>query len=554
MIKLFPRWFSRAYRATLRNPVADWLRDALGTNATSSGETVTVDTALHVGAVYACVHVIAETVGTLPFNVYRRISGDRREKDRAYGHPVYRLLHDAPNPEMTSAIFEEVLMAHVLTWGNGYARIERSGGGVPVALWPLRPDRIKPERLGPDRTLIYRRTDESGRDIEHIAAGDVIHVPAMGFDGIVGFSPISMAREAIGLAIASQTAAGSLFGNGSVPGGVLEAPQAMDTPAQERLRSSWEALHRGAGNRARVAILEQGMTYKPISFTPEDAQFLESRQFSVVDICRWFRMPPHKVQHLLNATFSNIEHRSIEFTQDTIRPWLVKIEQESNRKLFAPSGEYFAEHSIDALLRGDSDTRHRVYTMGRQWGYYSANDIRAFENLNPIPGGDVYLSPMNMVPSDQIGADAASPEPRALPAPNYHAMALPVIRDAFDRIARVEVDKLRRAWRRETEFGAWRSKFYQGHERHVAAMLEPPIRMAAAITELHGDGPDAGGDHVAAEIAAAYCERSRAEIDAAFAGGGDPAIAFGQCLDRWAAERSADEAAAVLAAMGVPNA
>ena len=541
-------------RATLRNPVADWLRDALDADPTVSGESVTYDSALSVSTVYACVRVISETIGTLPLFVYRRVNAKTKERSRS--HPLYTLLHDAPNPETTASVFEETLTSHVLSWGNGYARIERNGAGLPRALWNLRPDRIKPERVGASNQLVYTRSDGTGRVVEQLLPENVLHVPALGFDGLVGFSPISKAREAIGLALASQTAAGSLFANGSFPGGVLEAPQVIDEQTQARLRKSWEALHKGAGKRSKVGILEQGMTYKPISFTPEDSQFLESRQFSVAEICRWFRVPPHKVQDLSRSTFSNIEHQSIEFLTDTIRPWLVKLEQEFRRKLFGPDDdEFFAEHMVDALLRGDSHTRHKVYATGRQWGYYSTNDVRGFENLNPVDGGDVYLSPMNMKPADQMGEESKpppAPEPdeeqeQNPPVPPADAasvreIALPVLRDAFERIQRVEVDKLRRAWRRpNTEFGAWRSKFYGNHCDHVQATLLPALASVAMMTQNVTNG-----DELTMTVACDYCDRSQRDIDAAFSSGGDAGIAFDQCLDRWQADRATDEATMVL--------
>lgn len=360
-----------------------------------TGVNVTETSALRVTAVYACVRVLAETVATLPLVVYRRQKP--RGKLRDPSHPLYTVLHDQANTEMTAMQLRETMMAHVLLWGNAYASIERDGAGNVVGLWPLLPDRTYVVRDDKTGKLVYITTLPNGEQVL-LPWDQVLHIPGLSYNGIVGYSPIQCAREAIGLALAAEEFGARFFGNGARPGGVLEHPATLSDEAYKRLRSSWESMHRGLNNAQRLAILEEGMQYKPLTIPPEDAQFLETRKFQVTEICRLFRVPPHLVGDLERATFSNIEHQSIEFVVHTIRPWLVRWEQAINMKLLTPleRRRFFVEHIVDGLLRGDIASRYNAYAIARQNGWMSANDIRELENMNPIPGGDVYLVPLNM--------------------------------------------------------------------------------------------------------------------------------------------------------------
>lgn len=366
----------------------------------TSGKRVTPYNAMQLTAVYACVRIIAETVASLPLNIYR-YSDEGKVKD--YKHPLYRLLHDEPNPEMTSMVFRETMMHHILTTGNAYAQIIRNGFGDVVALYPLLPNKMQVERSSIDKKIYYRySTDTEGQVI--LSNDDVLHIPGLGFDGIIGYSPIAICRNAIGLSIAADEFGSSFFESGARPTGILEHPGQLKEP--EKVREAWESTY-GTGKH-RTAVLEEGMKYQQISISPDEAQFLETRKFQVNEICRIYRVPPHMVADLEKSSFSNIEQQSLDFVQNTITPWLVRIEQNMQRQLLLlhDKGSVFIKHNINGLLRGDFKTRMDGYAVGRQNGWYSVNDIRELEDMNKIPteeGGDDYLCNGNMTKLKDAG-------------------------------------------------------------------------------------------------------------------------------------------------------
>lgn len=364
---------------------------------TATGRSVSASTAMNASAVFACVRVRAETVASLPWPVYRRLSGGGKERDPS--HPLYELLHDQPNPEQTAIEFRENLIGHLDLWGNAYAEIDWDARGRVRALYPLRPDRVTEEER--DGQVYYVVTLPDG-ERKGLPAWRVWHTR-----GFMGQSVIANARESIGLALAGEEYGARFFGNDSRPGGVLKSPKVLTKEAAKNLKESWEAAHSGLENRHRVAVLEEGVEWQQIGIPPEDAQYLELRQFQVVDIARFFRVPPHKIASLERATFSNIEHQSIEFVVDCIRPICVRLEQSARRCLLTTEERptWIAEHVIDGLLRGDTASRYQAYAIGRQWGWLSADDIRELENQNPLPDGQgqSYLVPMNMTPADQAG-------------------------------------------------------------------------------------------------------------------------------------------------------
>ena len=475
------------------------LIDALGGNKSTAGVSVNENTALKSTAVFACVRVLAETIASLPLFVYRRID---RGKEKATEHPLYQILHDRPNEEMTSFTFRETLMGHLALWGNAYAEIVRDRGGRVRELWPLRPDKTWPERDKTAKKLRYKLILPDGEGV--ILPGDrVLHIPGLSFDGLVGYSPIRLAREAIGLSLAAEEFGARFFSNGARPGGVLEHPNSLSEEAQKRLRQSWNEMHQGLDKQHRIAILEEGMTYKQIGIPPEDAQFLETRKFQLNEIARIYRVPPHMIGDLDKATYSNIEQQSIDFVVNTIRPWLVRWEQAINSKLLTPSEQkkYFAEFKVDGLLRGDIESRYKAYATARQWGWMSANDVRELENMNPIEGGDVYLIPLNMIPADGSGVDTEGKrsieknvEVRAVRAANIRRGIAnsykKIISETTARILRRErADIMREA---EKYFGkrnlsrelfeAWLLDFYRDHEEFVKTQMYPVLRgLAEAI-------------------------------------------------------------------------
>jgi HK97 family phage portal protein len=362
-----------------------------------TGVSVTEQSALTNVAVWSCVRILSETVASLPLFLYQRME---RGKQRAIDHPLYSLLHDRPNPEMTSFTFRETLMAHLVTWGNAYAEIEYQDDRLtPKALWPLRPDMMRVERDKQTKQIVYRYSLPADYGQTVLPAYKVLHIPGLGFDGIVGYSPITMARESIGLSMGLEEYGARFFSGGATPGGVLEHPAKLSKEAQDRLRSSWNEMHQGLSNQHRIAILEEGMKFNKIGIPLDDAQFLESRKFQKSEIAALFHVPPHMIGDLERATFSNIEEQALEFVVYTMRPWLVRWEQVFNWKLLTAPGDdvYFAEFMVDALLRGNIQARYQAYATARQWGWMSANDIRELENQNPIDGGDIYLNPLNMI-------------------------------------------------------------------------------------------------------------------------------------------------------------
>ncbi len=365
---------------------------------TTSGKPVNERTAMQTTAVYACVRILAEAIASLPLHVYEY--QDDGGKKLVHDHPLYYLLHDEPNPEMTSFVFRETLMSHLLIWGNAYAQIIRDGAGRVLGLYPLLPDKMDVQR--DDKGNIYyvysRNSDENPMFKEYgnikLKAEDVLHIPGLGFDGLIGYSPIAMAKNAVGMTLACEEYGASFFANGANPGGVLEHPGVLKDPS--KVRESWNSVYRGVSNAHKIAVLEEGMKYQQIGIPPEEAQFLETRKFQINEIARLYRIPPHMVGDLDKSSFSNIEQQSLEFVKYTLDPWVIRWEQSLQRSLLLPGekGKYFIKLNVDGLLRGDYQSRMNGYAVGRQNGWFSANDIREMENMNPIPdeeGGNLYL-------------------------------------------------------------------------------------------------------------------------------------------------------------------
>ena len=375
----------------------------------TAGKTVSEKSAMQMTAVYACVRILAESIAGLPLHLFRYDGNGG--KARAVDHPLYFLLHDEPNPEMTSFAFRETLMTHLLLWGNAFAQVIRNGKGAVVALYPLMPNRMTVDRDKAGRIYYeYLRMDDEANTMKgttvRLSPSEVLHVPGLGFDGIVGYSPIAMAKNAIGMAMACEDYGASFFANGATPSAVLEYPGTLKDPA--KVRESWELAH-GGRNSHRIGVLEEGMKYTPIGIPPEQAQFLETRKFQINEIARIFRVPPHMIGDLEKATFSNIEHQSLEYVKYTLAPWICRFEQSMARVLLLPDEkkDYTIKFNVDGLLRGDYQSRMQGYAIGRQNGWMSANDIRQLESLDLIPeekGGDLYLVNGNMAKLEDAGA------------------------------------------------------------------------------------------------------------------------------------------------------
>ena len=378
--------------------------------SSTSGKRVNERSAMQMTAVYSCVRILSEAVAGLPLHLYQYT--DKSSKEKAVENPLYFLLHDEPNTEMTSFVFRETLMTHLLLWGNAYSQIIRNGKGEVMGLYPLMPDRMTVNR--DEKGRLYYEYMVSSDDAKTLKDGtvrlspyDVLHIPGLGFDGLVGYSPIAMAKNAIGLAIAAEEYGSKFYANGATPSGILEYPGTVKEP--DKVRESWNAGFGGSSNAHKIAVLEEGMKYTPISISPNEAQFLETRKFQINEIARIFRVPPHMVGDLEKSSFSNIEQQSLEFVKYTLEPWLVRWEQAMQRSLIPQDdkSKYFIKFNVDGLLRGDYQSRMQGYATARQNGWMSANDIRELENLDRIPaedGGDLYLINGNMMPLSMSGA------------------------------------------------------------------------------------------------------------------------------------------------------
>ncbi len=396
-----PNPFRGLFRSRDKPDVTNAVSPALAFyfGGSASGKAVNPRTAMQMSTVYACVRVIAETVASLPLHVLREVElGSEKARD----HELYRLLHDEPNSEMTSYQYREAMMCHLLLWGNAYSQIIRNGAGRVIALYPLLPERMTVDR--DQRGRLTYSYDKDGT-IHTLRAEDVLHIAGLGFDGIVGHSPIALERNAIGLGIAAEEFGSKFFSNNATPSGVLTHPGVVKDTS--KLRASWQETYGGSANAGKISVLEEGMKFERISIPNNDAQFVELRKFQVEEICRIFRVPPHLVASLDRATFSNIENQSISFGVHTIRPWLVRIEQSMNRALIADreKSDVFVRFNMDGLLRGSYKERMEGYAIGRQNGWMSANDIRALEAMNLIPeseGGSRYYINSAMMPLNGV--------------------------------------------------------------------------------------------------------------------------------------------------------
>lgn len=370
-------------------------------NFTNSGLMINDETVFQVSAFWDCVKILSEDVATLPLVLYKRLE---KGKTKAENHNLFKIINYKPNEEMLIINFLEMLMTNVLLWGNAYVQKIYNKKGEIIEIYPLysRYMEIKRDK----NNNLYFRYNEPGNE-KDFDKEQIINITGLTMDGITGLSILKYARESLGLTMATEKFGASFFGSGSKPGGVLELPENGRCKDKDQVRAEWNKLYQGIGNANRIAILEGGMKYKPVGIPPEDAQFLQTRQFQIPEVCRWFRMPPHKIADLSNATFSNIEHQGIEYVSNTLRPWLVRFEKSFEAGLLNQKEikKYFIQFSVDALLRGDFNTRMQGYATARQNGWINADEIREKEDMNPMPegeGGEKYLVNGNMIPINEI--------------------------------------------------------------------------------------------------------------------------------------------------------
>lgn len=371
-------------------------------NPTASGVSVDESSCLKFSPVFAAVRKISETIASLPLITYRE--GDKGKK-RDTKHSLYPILHHRPNPEQTRMQMWEALMAHMLLWGNCYVYIQQDLLGRPIALWPLDPSRMEVKRPDPKGPLVYEyRMTDNGEKV-NFPLWEILHIAGLGFNGTMGYSVVSLAREGIATGLAYEEYAGRFFSNNATPAGFLEIPGVVDETTKKTIRQDWYGTYGGVSKSQLIGIIGQGMKFNPMSVNQTDSQFLESRKFSVTEVCRWFNIAPHMIFDLERSTNNNIEQQSLESVIYTFRPWCVRIEQAIKNKLITED-DVTVEHRLEGLLRGDTAARTVYYVAGIQNGWLCPNDIRELENMELIDDGDTYLRPLNMVP---LGEDPPSP-------------------------------------------------------------------------------------------------------------------------------------------------
>lgn len=477
-------------------------------------------------AVYACVRVLAETVASLPLITYRTRPDGGRE--RAGDLALARLLARRPNSEMTAFELEELLTSQCAQWGNAYAFLDLDQRGQVMALWPMRPDRTQPQRRNGELQYRYRMDD--GQEVV-LPAWQVHHRRGLSGDGIVGYSPLRVAMLAVSLGMATEEFGARFFSNGARPGMVLEHPGKLSDQAFERLKASWRDDHQGLSNSHKIRILEEGMKVEAVGIPPEEAQFLQTRTFQAQEIARIYRMPPHKIGLLENSTFSNIEHQSIEFVTDTIRPWLRRFEQAQVRDLLTESEQQtiYTEYLVEGLLRGDTVSRYQSYAVGRQWGWLAVNDIRRLENMEPIADGDVYLQPLNMV---QAGAPMVTRGESGF-TQSAAGWLRPLIEDVAKRLARREAADLRTQGAKvlrsqPDQFGEWLQEFYGGIAEAGCQMMGPAVTAAAQAAGRSEDALRSAVSAAVFETAWRSLQRARMVASEAPGQGMTPVLALEQ--------------------------
>lgn len=527
---IFDRPEARSAGATTLAAPAQWFREwALGGGGpTRAGVSVNETTALQISAVWAARRCISEDVAKIPVEVLERVSPSERRP--VTDHPVHRLLNVAPSDEMGAMGFRETLTDHALGFGNGMAEIVRDPAGRPVALYPLSPRATTVRRVydrPDDRTgrIVYDHGSDRGAQ-QTLPAEDVLHVRGLGFDGLIGYGVIALARQSLGLTLAAEAFGASFFGNAARPSGVIEYPKGLGEQAVRNLRESFSELYTRPENAGKVAVLENGAKWVQTQVTPEDAQFLLTRTFQIPEVARWFRIAPHKIADLSRATFSNIEQSSIDYVGDTLTGWFTRWEQEVARKLFSAAelSRLVLEHDEAELRRGDLKSRYDAYAQGRQWGWLSVNDVLRMEGRNTIgPAGDVYLVPVNMQDAARMGmtpapaaappAGAAVPEPgagkRSQVAAAVVAAWQPLLAQAARGLLRVEADRVRKA-DRQGGVARWAEHFYGDHVDHARGAFMPAAEALVGVLDAAA-GVRLEVPRVAGELASRHVARSKAE-------------------------------------------
>ncbi len=492
-------------RASLANP-DEFLIRAFGGAKSNSGVSVTPDSALSNTAVLAAVERLSRAVSTLPLMIYRRLPAGGRERDTS--HKLWPLLHDAPNEEHTAQEFRQFQMVSLLLRGNSFSYIDRARSGDVKAMWPLRTDQISTERISGNVVYTWRPSTAKEKSFPRT---QIHHLRGLSKNGLTGLSPIQLAQESVGLGLAAEEFGARFFSGGANAGSVLMHPKELSEPARKRLKDSFDQAGEGLSKSHKSILLEEGLEWKKMSVDPRDAQFIELRKFQIRDGARMFGVQPHLIGDLDDATFTNIESQGIEFVVYTLAYWLTMFEQAIHRDLFTEADRktHFVEFLVEGLLRGDVAARGEFYAKLFQMGAMNRNEIRARENLNPVPGGDRFFVPLNLAALDENGVpivrasagdrrahpqarDVQPPERRAADGASRRALRegfAGLFAEATRRVLKSERQlvmkeaKRQLLQRNEQTFSTWLERFYADHEKFVEQRVAPVYRALAESVE-----------------------------------------------------------------------
>jgi HK97 family phage portal protein len=491
-----------------------------------AGVSVTPETAMTFSAVFAAHKILAESTAMLPLFLFKRME---RGKKPATNHPLYGILHDVANPEMDAYLVRETMTAHMASWGRAHAIIDYDENGQIKALWPVPPSLVDVRR-DQDKQLVFDVRFTNGQKKTY-PFYKMLYLRSLSPDGVTAFTPIKLARQGIGLALAAEAYGASFFGNGAAPQGVLIHPKTLKQAARDNIIGSWTDAHQGISNANKIALLEEDMKYEKIGIPPEDAQFLQTRQFQVEEIARWYRIPSMMLNMTgANSTYASVEAYGLQFVIYTLYPWLVRWEKAISMQLLLERERksLVAEHAMSAILRGDTTSRYAAYGTGRQWGWLSVNDIRELENMNPVDGGDIYLTPANMNNSADSG--------------KVQRAYLPVLTDAIQRVLRREANDIRGAAQRilqkrgAEEFADWLSSFYQEHQDFTVRSLTPAAQSYAEMLAGPTTGSEIQVEQKVAEslrlFALRHAGQAQEKIKNALSEA-DPARSIESILDGW---------------------
>lgn len=469
-------WLKRLFGRRVEKRSQHTLESFLGLSSLSNsvaGATVNETTALNLSTVYACIRTIAEDLGSLGCTIYERT--ELNGKRKATEHRLYRLLHDEPNSEQTAMVFYETMLQWLLRYGNSFAEIERSNSGEPLAMHIIPPTDVEVKRV--DGKLTYRISQRGT-----LNPNDIIHLRLMGTSDL-GYSPIKLARESIGLGLSVETFASAYFGNSGRPGGVISHPKVLTQPAAENLRKSIQSVHGGSSNFGKIMVLEEGATYVPFTIPEDDSMFLGLRVYQLQEICRWFRMPPTMVADLSNGKYDNVEAEAIKYVKNCLRPTAIRFESELSRKLFLPTEKqrFFCEFNLDALLRGDPVSRSQALKEQFQSAALGLHEWRALEGRGEITDPNMHFMQSQMATLAQIQAGQAgnkTPAPPAPPEDQSRDQAIKeVLVDNLSRMLRREARAIQRAASHPREFLKRVDEFYESHRTFMAEALAPSIKV-----------------------------------------------------------------------------